>query len=219
MELLKTGLRMCLPPDTAIDVRGVEDHCDSLYPVELDCIANAVPPRRWDFSTGRICARTAMRTLGSPPRPIPMGTYRAPQWPAGFSGSITHHSDIAIAVVRRGAEGRGVGVDLATAEPLPPEVKHLICTDDELADGSLSSLSTADPWKLLFSAKEALYKAIHPTVGRYVDFREVSIRVYPGAGAWRPRFLSADLEAAIDFRVEGRFHTVEEHILTTAWYG
>jgi 4'-phosphopantetheinyl transferase EntD len=214
--LTPAAIRSILPPGTAVETARVEDRLQSLYEVERQAVLRAVPSRQWEFATGRACARAALAALGAPPGPIPVGGNREPVWPAGFIGSITHDAGVCVAVARVRNGIRGIGIDLATAEPLPEEVRRLVCTDQELRRAP-SPASVPDPFKLLFSAKEALYKAIYPEVRRYVDFLEVTVEMDHEANAWRPVFHSPDLARALDGRVQGSLLAADGFILTGAW--
>jgi 4'-phosphopantetheinyl transferase EntD len=74
-----------------------------LFPQEQAVIVNAIEARRREFGTVRRCAREALAALGYPPAPLLPGQERAPQWPAGIVGSMTHCTDYraAIADARR----------------------------------------------------------------------------------------------------------------------
>jgi len=195
----------------------VEDRLQSLYEVEREAVVRAVPSRQWEFATGRVCARAALAALGAPPQPIPVGGNREPLWPAGFIGSITHDAGVCVAVARVRNGIQGIGIDLATAEPLPREIRSMVCTPDEDLDRVPPEASAVDPFKLLFSAKEALYKAIYGEVRRFVDFQEVTVEIDHEANAWRPAFLSPDLTRALGGRVQGSFLVSGGFILTGAW--
>ena len=71
-----------------LDPRAVNE---GLLPEERGAVAKAVPKRVAQFTAGRVCARRALAQLGNTePVPILMGEDRAPQWPAGYVGSISH---------------------------------------------------------------------------------------------------------------------------------
>ncbi|MGW7821409.1 4'-phosphopantetheinyl transferase family protein [Streptomyces puniciscabiei] len=76
-----------------------EDPTTALYPQETAHLRHALPKRRREFATARVCARRALQALGLPPAPIPPGSNGAPQWPAGVVGSITHRRRYCAAAV------------------------------------------------------------------------------------------------------------------------
>ena len=134
----------------------------------------AVPKRQAEFLAGRYCAHRASEALGCRLNDLPIGPDRAPVWPESMVGSITHTDGLAACLVGPKHRYRGLGLDM---EGVIPEssidaLHSLIVVDEERA--VLDSLGDErQALTLLFSAKEAIYKAIQPTVQRYVDFKEV----------------------------------------------
>src|SRR5215469_16812348 len=61
-----------------------------LRPAEAAIVARAVEKRRAEFATGRACAHAALDAWGAPDAPLLPGPDRAPLWPDGFVGSISH---------------------------------------------------------------------------------------------------------------------------------
>lgn len=184
-----------MPRDTALDVRGIGDYRTSLFPQEAKAIARAVLERQHEFSTGRASARAAMHRLGLTSRCIPVGPDREPVWPPGYIGSITHNEGLCATVFRKRNHIVGIGIDLASADPLQVELRRFICTTRERQGASAVSASMAeDPHKMIFAAKEAVYKALFPTVGRFIDFHEVEIQWDGSFKTCRPVFISDDLK-------------------------
>jgi len=183
-------LRSLLPPEiTVSSQRPDTTHASaSLYPVEYDAIAQAVPKRRREFAVGRTCAREALRQLGVAPVAIPVGPHRAPIWPDGYVGSITHCDGFVGAVAASRATFVGVGVDVERIADLDPGVVGRVCAADERT--ALSKVVGARGPLLAFCAKEAVHKCIFPAWGATLDFLDVEIslgddntggefRVYP----------------------------------------
>jgi len=143
-----------------------------------ESLENAVLKRQVEFAAGRFCAREALQQLGCESRAtLAIGQHRAPLWPAGYLGSISHGDGLAIAVVTTARSWRGLGIDMeriltnAAAEPL---VEHLM-TAAEQAVGNAAGLPLARWLSLVFSAKESLFKALYPGVGRYFDFLDAEV--------------------------------------------
>ncbi|MGZ3698130.1 MAG: hypothetical protein ACXWP5_08345, partial [Bdellovibrionota bacterium] len=91
-----------------------------LIPPEL---ARAAPKRRAEFVAGRLCAAEALRAAGAAAgagAAIGIGSTRAPLWPAGFVGAITHTEGFVSAAVAPSASVGGVGLD--TERRMRPEV-------------------------------------------------------------------------------------------------
>jgi 4'-phosphopantetheinyl transferase EntD len=188
---VRTALATLFPPEVAIAVCEVAAaDPGSLWPVERDAIAGAVPHRLAEFAAGRAAARAALVALGEPPTALPMGTDRAPVWPEAISGSIAHAAGIAIAVARRGAP---LGVDVEEDAPLPPDLWPVITTPAEresLPEGDTGRLITR-----VFVAKEALFKAQASDTRAMFGFDVVHLtlaktgfdaKFVSNAGAFRP---------------------------------
>jgi 4'-phosphopantetheinyl transferase EntD len=159
---------------------------------EAAAVAGAVVERRREFGTVRYCARRALRQLGVPPVPILPGADRAPRWPVGVVGSMTHCAGYRAAVVARSGELRGVGIDAEPHAALPTDMLDIVLRDEERA--RILTLASAGPGRhwdsIVFCAKEAVYKAWYPLTGRWLDFQDVSITVHPD-GTFEARLLGA----------------------------
>ena len=180
------------PPDTV------------LFPEEEALLGRAVEKRRREFTTGRDCARTALAALGVPPVPILRGERGAPQWPAGYAGSITHCAGYRAAAVASTREVLTIGLDAEPNEILPDGVLDRISLPGERA--RLRDLAAAAPgtcWdRLLFSAKESVYKAWFPLTGRWLGFEDADITVNLADGTFRAR-LRVTAPVAGDSRLAG----------------
>lgn len=145
-----------------------------LHPAERACLSpRAVDKRVADFCTGRVAAATCLAALGYPRTPILQGGDRAPVWPAGLVGSITHSNGVALAAVGLAADWAGLGLDLEHVSAL-----RRLAIADRIADAAERAWIGADPARLVavFSAKEAIFKAIYPRFRRWFGFEAVSLR-------------------------------------------
>ena len=151
----------------------------TLFPEEAALVARAVDKRRREFTKGRSCARTALSALGLPPAPILTGERGAPQWPPGVVGSITHCAGYGAAAVARSNDMLTIGVDAEPNDVLPEGVLDTIAIPCEHA--RLRELAHAEPsicWdRLLFSAKESVYKAWFPLTRRWLGFEDADISI------------------------------------------
>lgn len=156
-----------------------------LLPGEPELIASAVPKRRAEFTTVRHCARTALAALGQPPVPLLRGDRGAPIWPPGIVGSMTHCPGYRAAAVARSAEVPGIGIDAEEHGPLPEGVLAMITSAEERAH--LEQLADDHPgvwWqRLLFSAKESVYKVWFPRTGEWLGFEQAALTFSPAAPA------------------------------------
>ena len=180
-----------------------------LWPGEGAHLVDAVARRRREFATGRRCAREALVALGLAPAPILTGAGREPLWPPGVVGSITHCEGYrAAAVSRRTSDVAGLGVDAEPHLVLPPGVLEVVA--DEAERRHVAERVSADPdtaWdRLLFSAKESVYKAWFPVTGAWLGFEQVQVEL----GA--ERFVATLTDSGVD--LIGRWRRDDGLLLT-----
>ncbi|MFF9622547.1 4'-phosphopantetheinyl transferase [Streptomyces griseosporeus] len=162
-----------------------------LYPEEAALVAQAVTKRRREFAVVRSCARRAMEKLGVPPQPVLSGERGAPRWPRGLAGSMTHCDGYCAAALVRVTDLASLGIDAEPHGPLPEGVGPAVTLPAER--DRLRRLTAARPeihWdRLLFSAKESVYKTWYPLTGKWLDFSGADIDLWtdpapaPDAGA------------------------------------
>jgi 4'-phosphopantetheinyl transferase EntD len=163
-----------LPAGVAWAERYDDEVPGELYPVEEAAIARAVGKRRREFITGRWCARQALAGLGVAPVAIPRGDRGAPAWPPGIVGALTHCAGYRAAIVAPATAYMSVGLDAEPDEPLPDGVLDTISLPGERE--RLTRLAAGPSWeRLLFSAKESVYKAWFPLARRWLDFTECDV--------------------------------------------
>ncbi|MEU9471102.1 4'-phosphopantetheinyl transferase superfamily protein [Streptomyces avermitilis] len=170
----------------------------SLHPREAALVQDAVESRRQEFATGRHCARRALASLGVPPGPLLATPRGAPRWPAGVCGAITHCAGYRAAAVARAPGIRAVGIDAEPDRPLPEGVLEAVALPaEQLQIKEHTARHPGVVWgKLLFSAKESVYKAWFPATGRPLDFEEALIDLDPVRGTFHVRVLPTALRAA-----------------------
>jgi 4'-phosphopantetheinyl transferase EntD len=157
-------------------------------PVERAAIAHAVASRRRDYLGVRDCARVALEALGRPPEAIGTGPGREPLWPSGVIGSLTHCTGYRAAAVADADLVRSVGIDAEPHEPLPPGVLDVVALEEERS--ALAGLGTGAHWdRVLFCAKEAVYKAWSPLTREWLGFEEACVHIDPVAGRFHARLL------------------------------
>ena len=157
-----------------------------LFPEEQQIIAHAVPPRRREYAAVRSCARACLARLGYPQVPILTGVGGAPSWPAGVQGSMTHCAGYTAAAVAPLTRILAIGIDAEPDAPLPDGVLDLIATPAEQDRLAATQPEPDSPnWdRLLFSAKEAVYKAWFPLVGEWLDHQQAEIHIHPHHGTF-----------------------------------
>jgi 4'-phosphopantetheinyl transferase EntD len=174
-------LETILPADVESEERFGESPGEVLFPEEAEIIAHAVETRRREYAAVRSCARACLRRLGYPDVPILPGAGGAPTWPAGVQGSMTHCTGYAAAAVGSDRRISAIGIDAEPDAPLSDGVLDLVATPaerDRLA--AIEPAPDSPNWdRLLFSAKEAVYKAWFPLVGEWLDHQEAEIHFHP----------------------------------------
>jgi 4'-phosphopantetheinyl transferase EntD len=180
-----------LLPDGVVAVEAFEDlPGEMVFPGEEDLVANAVEGRRREFVTARRCAREALAELGHAPAAIRSGPKREPQWPAGVVGSITHTAGFRAAAVAPRSIFASLGIDSEQNGPLPNGIEESITVAGE--PEMLAALDSAFPrtqWsRLLFSAKESIYKAWYPLTSRWLGFEDARLTIDP-AGTFAAQLL------------------------------
>ncbi|MFI5528220.1 4'-phosphopantetheinyl transferase [Kitasatospora sp. NPDC051853] len=169
-----------------------EDDPDAfLFPDEEEAISQAVSKRRLEYVTARLCARRAMAVLGIPPAPVRSGLRGEPRWPDGVLGSITHCTGYRGAVLGRVGEVTSIGIDAEPNQPLSPGVLESVALPAE--ETRIRELRAAQPevcWdRLLFSAKESVYKAWFPLAESWLDFEDALVTPDPADGTFTARLL------------------------------
>lgn len=186
-----------------------------LHPDEAHHTAMMSAARAAEFRQGRQCARNALRRLGLTGAAIPVGFNRAPVWPAGIVGSISHADHIAVAVTARHEVAAGIGIDLETDGQLEAGVVSLICLPRELKQLQEAGLGNGP--RLVFAAKESIYKCIWPLLRRFVDFSDLVVDFDQQRG----RFNAAAINPALDRRlvaaIQGRFTRCNGRIFALAY--
>ncbi|QHA10055.1 4'-phosphopantetheinyl transferase superfamily protein [Streptomyces broussonetiae] len=165
---------------------AVEAHRDDplwdtpLFAEEEALVERAVAKRRREFAAVRGCARRAMEKLGVPAQPVVSGERGAPVWPAGLIGSMTHCDGYGAAALVRAGELASLGIDAEPHGPLPEGVGDSVFLPAEAERlARLAAQRPAVHWdRILFSAKESVYKAWFPLTRKWLDFSEADITLH-----------------------------------------
>ncbi|WP_406207574.1 4'-phosphopantetheinyl transferase superfamily protein [Kitasatospora sp. NBC_01560] len=170
-----------LPASVLVEVAYDDPPQARLEPAEEAVIARAVDSRRREFTTVRHCARLALTRLGVPYRPLVPGLRGAPGWPDGVVGSLTHCAGFRAAAVARATDVTSLGIDAEPALPLPEGVFDAIALPAEQKRiAELLAEQPEIPWdRILFSAKESVYKTWFPLTGLFLDFSEADLTLRP----------------------------------------
>ncbi|MEL6424291.1 MAG: hypothetical protein AAFQ33_02435, partial [Pseudomonadota bacterium] len=128
---LQHALEALAPRGVSIAAGEIVAFDEPLMSGEARFTVNAVPSRQLEFRAGRAAARLAMTKLGVAPSAIPSGPDRAPRWPRGLVGSISHAHGHVTAAIAHERSARALGIDIEAAAPLAPDVAALVCRGSE----------------------------------------------------------------------------------------
>ena len=203
-QLLPDGLAMA---ETALSIAAISDRVDLLSGEEKAELSPMAPKRQAGFSSGRYCAARAQSLLKRDPEPI-LREERTPIWPQGLWGSITHTEHIAAAMV---SSVRSVGIDLEELDRMHEGLHKTLFTENELV--ALANYSVgADT--IMFSAKEAGYKAIYPVGKKFIGFHEAEIELDESSQTFKIRYVGDHEPNKALNSGEGRWAIALDHVFT-----
>lgn len=218
-QVAKT-IRELFPDTVATAVTDPATPSEDLLPDETAAIANAVEKRRREFAAGRRAARLAMSTLGMPQQPVLSGPDRAPIWPFGMTGSISHTSSHCVACVTSVEKYHSLGVDIEDREPLEASLLDIVCVPEEqdwLKQQPLSERGRLA--KLLYSVKESAYKCQYPLTGQILDFAAFSVSLDAASNSFAAIFTETVGSFHKGHRLNGKFANSEGLVLTGVTIG
>ena len=170
---LSRALRALLPAGGVGTARWIRSGDEAhLRLDEQRHLRSAVTSVRRASGAARVAARSVATQLGLALDAVPHNDQRAPVWPPGLVGSLAHDRDCAVAVLAPSKILAGVGVDVEPIQTLEPDLAELLGEPSEF-DGFDETLAA----NALFSIKEAVYKAVHPLDGVFLDFKDVRVAV------------------------------------------
>jgi enterobactin synthetase component D len=190
-------------PDDA-DVGAIDAFVERLVPDEQAFARGLPAARRATWAGGRVALRAALAAVGAGEgTPILTTPRGAPVLPPGFVGSISHKRTLAVALAAR-ADARApttLGIDVELDRAPLVDISRRVLVDAERARlAAIASPETRDRELMLaFAAKEAIYKALDPWLGRYIAFGEVELE----------RAADATLRASFSPRAGERSFSIE----------
>jgi 4'-phosphopantetheinyl transferase EntD len=155
----------------------------ALLPEEFGAFATSVDKVRRASGAARIVARDLLNRFGHRDRAILKSGSGAPIWPNEIVGSLAHDAEIAIAAIAERRNYASLGVDVEPADPLDPDLVGLVASPTEMPQIHL------DPCRgrLLFAVKEAVYKAVYPLDGVFLDHHDVEVNFISGTAEVRDK--------------------------------
>lgn len=194
---------------------------DSLFPEEAKVALNFTPKRLREFSIGRYCAREALRNAGIQDFPLLISTAGSPLWPKQYTGSIAHTKDCTAASVANMCFAKSIGIDIEELADFPMDIKADILRFDEVVEFQIYNLYPESiRLAIFFSIKEAVYKAYNPVYRKFLEFKDVSLRLNEAAGSYtasiHQQSVGINQEPLV---IEGLFLVDSKRVYASAWIG
>ena len=194
------------------ETRNTNIDTSFLSPAERTYLENVSQNRKREFIAGRFCAHKAMVLANIPPEYIPIGGKGEPIWPSNVVGSITHSHGYAATAVARKSDIISLGLDAEIDEPLSSKVLRRISNDQEQEWAkTVGGTLMEHPGKILFSAKEATYKAWYPITHEWLGFKEARINFHDQGNTFTVHILK---KGPIS-EMHGKF-TIRKDVILTA---
>jgi enterobactin synthetase component D len=140
-------------------------------------LRHATRKRQREFLAGRWCAKQALQSLGAGSIHVAIAEDRAPVWPDGVVGSITHSGDFAAAAVAWAADIAALGIDSERIiDPAAArDIADICMVDEPTLFKAAHGRSFCEFCTLVFSAKESVFKCLFPLTRKFLEFSDVRI--------------------------------------------
>lgn len=188
---------------------------DMLLPEERATVERSVEKRIREFATGRVLARKALARMGRTATAIPAGDDRAPIWPTGVIGTISHTSELCVVAcalptaLSSPPSLHSIGLDVERLRPLKPGLTERILRPEERAtQGERSTLT-------YFCAKEAVYKCQYTMTHRFLEFHDVHLELDDASQSFRATVLVQPDDSPWK-DIQGRWALAQGHVFAAA---
>jgi 4'-phosphopantetheinyl transferase EntD len=171
---LRQAITSLSQPGLLVDGRLIapgDEHV--LLEPEVQSMPSGLLPMRRASGAARIVARKLLPRLGFAPSAIPKAPSGMPVWPDGVIGSLAHNDILAVAAVGLAEVTAAVGIDVEPARILPPDILDLVATAREKRNIAVDPCGG----RLLFAAKEAVYKAVYPLDRMFLEYHDIEIDI------------------------------------------
>lgn len=174
---LLAAMMMIAPAGIHVGCRRIKAGDEAwLLPEERRLITSQVPAARDASGAARNVARQLLAAFDY--REVSIGRTKrgAPVWPQGIVGSLAHDEQWSVAAVAHGRRVRAVGIDVEPAEPLPDDLHDFVVGPADVFHADDVRLCG----RLIFAAKEATYKAVHPLDGQILEYADITVDLING---------------------------------------
>lgn len=212
-------IRGLIPPEAAGHECLSGPDYPRLHPLEERQLAGhrMSQKRKKEFALGRWCARQAMSAFNRAQEPLLIGPSRAPIWPQGLLGSITHCEGYCAAAIVEKKNSIAIGIDAEPWINFPLDIRDHIATEQELSHSAFGRFDDQKRLAVLFSAKESIFKALNPLTGIFFDFLSTSLVVDVAAGIFSFESLSVPEIQPYSNSLVGRFLTSDNLVISSAY--
>ena len=172
-KALREALSVIVPHGISVECRviGNEDYT-SLLAEERHSIPTTNLQRLKASGAARYIARGLLAEQDINEFPILRASAGEPIWPQNIVGSLAHDDEVAVAAMGSVQDFLGLGIDVEPATPLPIDIQSLVRTSaDKTEDTSGTGLFD----RVLFCAKEAVYKAVYPLDRVILNYDDISV--------------------------------------------
>lgn len=193
-------------------VAPVAKSIDGVREVERELIYSWAHARQCEFVAGRMCARRGLAALDVPAGDLLPDAEGVPVWPEGVVASISHSGGVAMAVVALSADCRFLGLDLEKTDRLSAAAIQRVVHPLEAGFAGGDQVKAS----ILFSLKEAFYKAQFPLWRTTGNFHDLALSVDLGAGTARVRQMDSRFAPELE-RAHFAFNLVGDFVLSLCW--
>jgi 4'-phosphopantetheinyl transferase EntD len=171
-KLLAAALKCIAPAGVLIGHRTITDGDEhALSTAEAAGFSTSTLKVRRQSGAARMAARELLGDLGYDKLSLPRKASGIPSWPPKIVGSMAHDDDIAVAAIARTDQFAALGIDIEPAQEIDRDLVTIVTTSSERRRYNSAILTS----RLFFVIKEATYKALNPTDGRFLDFHDMEV--------------------------------------------
>lgn len=133
------------------------------------------PARKESYILGRAACHEALKKVGLN-GPVLRAKDGRPKWPQNITGSLSNKAGFGVAAVTNNPKYLAFGIDLE-AQFENTKIAKKIGTQNENIELNLERDRTI--LTKLFSAKEALFKALYPRTRKFFGFLDAELKIVP----------------------------------------
>ncbi|MBW2630245.1 MAG: 4'-phosphopantetheinyl transferase superfamily protein [Deltaproteobacteria bacterium] len=210
------NIQQLFPDRVFTECCRIEDKHYALHREEATVVKKAVASRRNEFGAGRMCARSALESLGIQECVLARKSDGSTAWPPGIVGAISHTDSWCGAAVARQSDYLGVGFDIETADRVTRSIAKRVLTDSEMDWVGRQAADESRKWfTLIFSAKESIYKCLSPLVGKGARFHDAEIIPHADGFSFKVRLTDKITSRIPSFSsLRGRYLLYEGEVFT-----